>query len=107
MRGLRELSAANASAFRSIVGAALAPDLHCIEVDLSQAGLVDSGGLGALLSLYRAANGMNRNGGVSVSLVNPQPSVRQMFELTRMDRLFEIVSAPERIETGRKPETTS
>ena len=92
VNGLRELSAANARAFRKKVGAALVPELKHIEIDLSQMVSVDSSGLGALLSLYRKANDMNhRNGGVGVRLLNPQPSVQQVFELTRMHHLFEIV----------------
>ena len=88
---IRELSAANARSFRNGVCAALDAHLNTIEIDLSQAGSVDSCGLGALVSLYKAANDRNRNGGVNVRLLNPKPPVQQMFELTRMHHLFEIV----------------
>ena len=93
VRGLRELTTANARNFRNAVGAALAPELESIEIELSQTGLVDSGGVGALLSVYHTANGMNHNGGVALRLLNPQPPVRQLFELTRMHHVFEIVPA--------------
>jgi anti-sigma B factor antagonist len=89
--GVRELSAANARLFRNEVCARLAPELHHIDIDLSQTSLVDSCGLGALMSLYKAANDQSNNGGVAVRLVNPQPPVQQVFELTRMHLLFEIV----------------
>src|SRR5882672_4348937 len=89
--GVRELSAANARSFRNEVCAVLAPGLKTIEIDLSQAGFVDSCGLGALISLYKAANEMNRQGSVRVRLLNLQPPVQQVFELTRMHHLFEIV----------------
>lgn len=91
--GVRELSAANARLFRNEVCARLAPELHHVDIDLSQTGLVDSCGLGALVSLYKAANDQSNNGGVTVRLINPQPPVQQVFELTRMHRLFEIVAA--------------
>ena len=91
INGLRELSAANARSFRNEVCAVLAPELKSIDIDMSQASIVDSCGLGALVSLYKAANEQNRNGGVTVRLLNPQPPVQQVFELTRMHHLFEIV----------------
>jgi len=89
--GLRELSVANAHSFRDEASAALDADLETVEIDFSEAGLVDSCGLGALVSLYKAANHLNNNGGVTMRLLNPQPPVQQVFELTRMHHLFEIV----------------
>jgi len=93
VRGLRDLSAARAHDFRDEVGAAIAPDLECIEIDLSATDRVDCRGVGALVSLYQTANKINLNGGVTLRLLNPQPPVRQLFELTRSQHLFEIVSA--------------
>lgn len=94
VRGLRELNAASARAVRDKIGVALAPDLKRIEIDLSQTDFVDSAGVGALWSLFRAANAINQNGGVALRLLNPQPPVQQMLELTRMHRVFEIISSP-------------
>lgn len=93
MRGLRDLSAARVRDFRNEVGAAIAPDLERIEVDLSAVDCVDCSGVGVLVSLYQTANEINLNGGVTLRLLNPQPPVRQMFELTRTQHLFEIVPA--------------
>lgn len=93
MRGLRDLSAAGAQDLRSAVGTAIAPDLEHIEIDLSATDRVDCSGVGALVSLYQTANKINLNGGVTLRLLNPRPSVRQMFELTRTHHLFEIVPA--------------
>jgi anti-anti-sigma factor len=91
IRTLRELSAANARSFRNEVCAVLAPGLKSIEIDLTQTHAVDSCGLGALVSLYKAANERGHQGGVRVRLLNPQPQVQQLLELTRMHHLFEIV----------------
>lgn len=91
IHGLRELSAANAHSFRDEAAAALDPELETVEVDFSETGLVDSCGLGALVSLHKAANHINNNGGVTMRLLHPQPPVQQVFELTRMHHLFEIV----------------
>ena len=89
--GLRELNVANARMFRSAVAAVLSPDLQRIEIDLSQTRVVDGCGLGAILSLYQTANEHRREGAVTIRLLNPGSSVRQMIELTRMHQLFEIV----------------
>jgi anti-sigma B factor antagonist len=55
-------------------------------VDLSYVNFIDSSGLGALLSGYK--NATQRGG--SLILSGPQPRVRAMFELTRLNRVFEI-----------------
>lgn len=85
--GLRELGAENSVEFKEQVQAALPDRLARIEVDLSQISFLDSCGLGALISLRKAAN--SRNG--TVCLVNPSPRVQMLFDVTRMHKLFEIV----------------
>ena len=86
--GVKELSAANANAFRDQVRGSLADRLKNIEIDLSETMFVDSCGLGALISLHKTT--CNRNG--TVRLLNPTPPVQQILELTRMHRIFEIVN---------------
>ena len=88
---VQELSAVNARWFRNEVCAALAPGLKEIEIDLSRISHVDSCGLGALVSVFKAANDRVRKESVALRLLNLQPPVQQMFELTRMHHLFEIV----------------
>jgi anti-anti-sigma factor len=83
-----ELGAANANRFRDQVRAALTPEQNDIEVDLGDTGFIDSCGLGALIALQKTAR--SRNG--SVRLLRPQPPVQQMLKLTRMNKIFEIVS---------------
>jgi anti-sigma B factor antagonist len=85
---IAELNAINASAFRDEVRAAMPNDPESIEIDLSQTRFVDSSGLGALFALYKAAN--NGHDGVTLRLVNPRPSIQQLFELTQLHQLFEI-----------------
>lgn len=85
---LRELVAANTDYFRSESQAALTNGQRNVEVDLSETVFVDSSGLGALVTLYKLAS--RRSG--KVTLLHPQPPVRQMLELTRLDRVFEVVS---------------
>ena len=88
---VQELSAVNARWFRNEVCAALSPGLKEIEIDLSRISHVDSCGLGALVSVFKAANDRVRKEAVALRLLNLQPPVQQMFELTRMHHLFEIV----------------
>ncbi|MDO9103985.1 MAG: STAS domain-containing protein [Methylovulum sp.] len=67
--------------------------LHIIEqgdnaiiVQLGRVRFIDSSGLGALLSGYK--NAAAKSG--KLSLANLQPQVLSMFELTRLNRVFEI-----------------
>jgi len=85
--GVKELSAANANAFRDQVRGSLADRLKNIDIDLSQTMFLDSCGLGALISLHKTA--CTRSG--AVRLLNPTPPVQQILELTRLHRVFEIV----------------
>jgi anti-sigma B factor antagonist len=85
---VRELGANNSESFRDEVKAAL-NGCKTIEIDLSQTNFIDSCGLGALIAIQKFASG--RNGAASVRLLNPLPAVQQLFELTRLHRIFEIV----------------
>jgi anti-sigma B factor antagonist len=87
--GIKELAAANAQAFRDQVRAALRDEQKNIEIDLSQTMFIDSCGLGALVSLHKTA--CSRHG--QVRLLNPTPPVNQILELTRMHRIFAIVTS--------------
>jgi len=86
---IAELNAINASAFRDEMRAAMPSSPDTIEIDLSQTRFVDSSGLGALFALYKAASN-NGHDGVTLRLVNPRPSIQQLFELTQLHQLFEI-----------------
>ncbi len=55
-------------------------------IDLAEVKFIDSSGLGALLSGYKNAN--MRSG--AFALAGLQPRVKSMFELTRLNRVFEI-----------------
>ena len=85
--GLVELAAANAAGVRDDIRAALSPAHTALEIDLSQVTFLDSSGLGALISLQKALRSQNG----TVRLINPAANVRQILELTRLHRVFEIV----------------
>lgn len=91
-----QLGAMNADYFRDEMQAAMSADLRAIEVDFSDISFVDSHGLGALLTVHRTA--CSRHGAVPLRVLNPQPSVQQILELTRLHRIFEIVKRPDHSE---------
>jgi anti-sigma B factor antagonist len=86
---IKELGSANAGAFRDWVRESLADGLSSIEVDLSETTFLDSSGLGALVSLHKAAS--KRQG--TLRLLNANPSLRQILDLTRLSRVFEVVNS--------------
>ena len=86
---VKELGSANANVFRDWVRSSLANGQRNIELDMSQATFIDSCGLGALIALHKTA--CARHG--ALRLLSPQPAVRQILELTRMHRIFEIATA--------------
>ncbi len=90
--GLKELAAANYQSFRDQVRGALTGDQQNIEIDLSETMFIDSCGLGALISLHKTV--CARQG--QVRLLHPTPPVRQILELTRMHRIFEVVNIDDR-----------
>src|SRR5580765_4729636 len=82
---VEQLGAANANSFRDSVRDSLEDAQKNIDIDLSQTTFLDSCGLGALVALQKTASG--RQG--MLRLLNPQPPVEQILELTRMDRILE------------------
>jgi anti-sigma B factor antagonist len=86
---VRQLGASNANSFRDSVRDSLDGTQKNIDIDLSETTFLDSCGLGALVALQKTVS--DRQG--TVRLLNPQPPVEQLLELTRMDRILEIVKS--------------
>ncbi len=84
--GIEELAANNAAQFKDEVRAAITDSHTTLDVDMSVVGFLDSSGLGALIALHKTMAGRN---GV-VRLLDPTPVARQVLELTRMHRIFEM-----------------
>ncbi|PWU10350.1 MAG: sulfate transporter [Verrucomicrobia bacterium] len=82
-----ELGATTANWFRDRVRAELSETHKNLDIDLAQTPLLDSHGVGALVALHKIIS--SRDG--SLRLLNPQPQVQQILDLTQMDRIFEIV----------------
>lgn len=80
------LDAHNSPELKDILLRQLEEGAQRLILDLSQVRFIDSSGLGALLSGYK--NARLRQG--SLILAGLQSRVQSMFELTRLDRVFEI-----------------
>ena len=63
-------------------------DTRIVVLDLSEVESVDAGGLTALVSLHL----WTCDRGIQLKLVNPSPFVHEMFERTRLNRVFAISS---------------
>ena len=83
--GLRELDETTGGELREETLSTIRSLRDRVEVDMSQTRFVNGAGLGALVHLQKACG--------NVCLLNPQPPVRQVLELARMDRIFEIVQS--------------
>ena len=85
--GFAELTAANSDRIGRRIRAGLNGHTT-IEIDLSRTTFMDCTGLGALIALRNLARA--RNGGVR--LLNPTPTVQQLFDVVRAGHMFEIVN---------------
>jgi len=79
------LDATNAKSFRDAVNSCLGPEARLV-FDLGSVRFVDSSGLGVLLSCLRDLH----EAGGELRLCRMVDSVRDLFSLVRMDRLFDI-----------------
>ncbi|WP_255348395.1 STAS domain-containing protein [Gloeocapsa sp. PCC 7428] len=72
--------------FRREVSDVVAAGADIVLIDLQKVNFIDSSGLGALVSAMKTVR--SAGGKLFVCSVNDQ--VRMLFELTKMDRVFEI-----------------
>src|SRR5262245_20149881 len=66
-------------------------DVSTIVLDLARVSTVDAGGLGLLLTLRREA----REQGIRFKLMNTSRFVSRIFEITRLDSVFEVIPRTE------------
>lgn len=66
------------------VRSALSDGARHVVVDLSTTGFMDSSGLGALVGLSKAADG------ATLVVVCPQPSLRKLFAISRLDEVLAV-----------------
>jgi anti-sigma B factor antagonist len=81
-----ELDALSCPDLRPVLDALVEQGSRMVTVDLSELSLIDSSGVGAMVSLYKR---VRANGGeVHFVGVNAQPLV--IFKLLRLDRAFQL-----------------
>jgi anti-sigma B factor antagonist len=81
------LNASNAAAFKhQLTDAVSSQRYSTLLVDMSQVESLDSAGLMALVSALTLAQQLNKR----FSLCCVSPSIRIIFELTQLDRVFEM-----------------
>ncbi|NEQ32899.1 MAG: STAS domain-containing protein [Leptolyngbya sp. SIO4C5] len=83
------LNAANAAVVQAQLVKALGVSTTGLVVDLSCVDFLDSAGLAALVVALRTA----RRSGKRLSLCAVPPSIKIVFELTQLDRAFEMLEA--------------
>lgn len=80
------LDSTKAEEFRQAVEQLLQDGAEVILVDLKSITFIDSSGLGTLVVLLKKIRGLNRT--LCICSINDQ--VRMLFELTSMDRVFDV-----------------
>lgn len=81
------LDGTQAETFREQVDAALAGGTEKLLIDLRNISFVDSSGLGALVMVLKKVRAAQKE--MYVCSINDQ--VRMLFELTSMDRVFQVL----------------
>lgn len=81
----RRLDATLAPAFRTELCRLIDGGERRLVLDLAEVRMIDSSGLGAIVSVFKHLGGQGR-----LRICNPQDGVRAVFKLTHMDRVFEL-----------------
>jgi anti-anti-sigma regulatory factor len=89
---LRDLDEDQAGDLAADIGAAVSGGAKVVEFDLSQFRAIDCSVVDRLIAIHDA---VSRAGALVWRVVNPPPDVRQLLELVRLHRVFEI--SPPRI----------
>ncbi|WP_017298140.1 STAS domain-containing protein [Nodosilinea nodulosa] len=91
------LDSTKAEEFRQSVDELLENGAEIILVDLKDITFIDSSGLGTLVVLLKKIRGLNR----TFCLCSINDQVRMLFELTSMDRVFEIYENRQAFEAAK------
>lgn len=89
-------NATKAGEFHTQVRTAVAQKATRVIVDLAQVESIDSAGLMALIHGLRLTQALERR----FSLCSVSPSLRMIFELTQLDRVFEIFESLTAVENA-------
>src|SRR5687768_1123008 len=81
-----EMDAGNSTQLGEELDRLLTEGFRELVIDLGQVGFMNSSGLATLVHYYKLA----RSNCGDIALAALQPSVRQAFQLTRLDRVFDL-----------------
>ena len=84
------LDAAAAPQFKGELEASLPDGSSRVLLDLHKVSFVDSTGLGALVGLLKRLGGSGK-----IAVVGANPAVRRLFQLTRLEELFNLSESEE------------
>ncbi|HYF41525.1 MAG TPA: STAS domain-containing protein [Ramlibacter sp.] len=87
---MKRLDAAAAPAFKQAVVELVQAGERRLVLDLHKVGFLDSSGLGALVSILKAAGSQG-----AIAVCNAEGAVLSLFKLTRMDKVFPILASRE------------
>ena len=73
------------SSLREVVDSQL--NSSAVVLDLARVSMIDASGLGLMLALRKQAEAK----GVGIKLMNVSKFVKQVFEITRLDTVFEVI----------------
>ena len=85
------LDAAHAVAFKDYMLELISSGEYRIVLDLSSVNFMDSSGLGAVVAIKKQL--MQEDKASMMHLVSPQPAVRDLLDLTCMDKVFTILDS--------------
>ncbi|MEN9543198.1 MAG: hypothetical protein RLZZ598_31 [Pseudomonadota bacterium] len=83
------LDAAVASQLKDELLKVVGTGVRGLVLDLGKVKMIDSSGLGALVSVLKAMNGKG-----TITIRGASQSVQGLFKLTRMDRVFTLEAVP-------------
>jgi anti-sigma B factor antagonist len=91
-----QLIVGNRQELKNLVHEALERGGRKFVIDCSRTGYIDSSGLGALVSMSRKV----RESGGELRIAGLNEDLRSLFELTKLDTLFQILETPEQALSG-------
>ncbi|WP_157959756.1 STAS domain-containing protein [Devosia submarina] len=86
----RRLDASKAPAFKDDVGQIIDEKANRLVLDLTLVEFIDSSGLGVIVSVLKR---LGPSGNLAIAGANS--TVRRLFSLTRMDRIFKLYDSPQ------------
>lgn len=89
VRDLSELDENRTEELIHEISTSLPSEVRVIEIDLAHVRMIDTAGVAVLMAIHAALSRVGLP--LAWRLLNPAPPVRQLLELVRVHRLFEIL----------------